>query len=147
MRRLSGPEQRARGGSRGFGVPELYREQHDIDRANLGGVIGDVRLRQMKIAVHALDLQAVLLDRVAVGAARDEKDIVPRRGKPRTEITADRARRHRRNTHDLSSTLFGAGRYTGPPDSGQPGKKNGPAQWPEVYGAKQAVHDKPNCRA
>ena len=101
MRRLSGPSS-GRAAAAAVSVSHsFHREQHDIDRANFGGIIGDVRLRQMKIALHALDLEAVLGDRVTVGAARDEEDIVARRGKPGTEITADRAGGHRCNTHML----------------------------------------------
>jgi len=98
-RHLGYYRERARGGCRGFGVPELYREQHNIDRANFGGIIGDVRLWQVKVAVHALDLEPIFGDRVAMGAARDEEDIMARRGKPGAEITANRAGGHRCNTH------------------------------------------------
>ena len=49
--------------------------------------------------MHALDLEAVLCDRVAMGAARNEKYIVACRRQAGTEISADRTRRHCRNTH------------------------------------------------
>ena len=95
------PEQRARGCCRRFGIPQLDREQHDVDWPDLGRIIGDVRLRQMQIAVHALDHEAVFLDRVAMSAACDEEDIVARRRHARAEISADRTRCHCCNTHCL----------------------------------------------
>ena len=54
------------------------------------------------IAVHALDLEAVFFDGVAMGAARNEEHVVPGRRHARAEIAADRARRHCRNFHCLA---------------------------------------------
>jgi hypothetical protein len=53
----------------------------------------------MKVAVHALDLEAVFGDGVAVGAARNKKDIVTCGGESGAKITADRTGGHRCNTH------------------------------------------------
>ena len=72
-------DQRLRQLGGGLGVPQLDREQHDVDRADLLRIVGGVDLRQMQVAVHALDLQAVLAQRVEMGAARDEGDVVARR--------------------------------------------------------------------
>ena len=102
------PDQRARRLRGLFGVPELDGEQHDIDRPDLGRIVGDIRLGQMQVAMHALDLQAVFADGVEIGAARDKEHVVPGRRHARAEITADRARRHCRNSH---RKLLGAELY------------------------------------
>ena len=94
-----GADQRPRQFGGLFGVPQLDREQHDVDRADVFGIVGDVRLRQVQVAVHALDLEAVLLDGFEMGAARDEEHIVAGRRHAGAEITADRARRHCRYSH------------------------------------------------
>ncbi len=57
-----------------FGVPQFDREQHDIDRADAFRVVGDVRLGQMQVAVHALDLEAVLACMAARLAPRAMKN-------------------------------------------------------------------------
>ena len=71
--------------------------------------------------------EAVFGDRIPVGAACDEEDIVARRGKPGTEITADRAGGHRCNTHMLVPVLEPEG-LSGSADSAQALKKTGPAR-------------------
>ena len=109
MRRVSGPISGRACVGRLLGVPQLDREQHDVDRADRGRIVGDIRLRQMQVAVHAFDLQPVLRDGVAMGAARDEEHVVPGRRHARAEITADRARRHRRNPHRLAPSEWGQG--------------------------------------
>ena len=91
---------------RGLGVPELDREQHDIDRADLLGIGRGVDLRQMQVAVHAFDLEPVLAERVEVGAARDVGDVMARGLHPSAEIGADRAGRHRCNLHPTSSESY-----------------------------------------
>jgi hypothetical protein len=40
------------------------------------GIGGGVDLRQMQVAVHAFDLQPCLAQRVEVGTARDDGDVV-----------------------------------------------------------------------
>ena len=95
-------EQRARGLGGLFGVPQLDREQHGVDRADALGVVGDVRLRQVQTAVRALDAKAVLAHGRQMGAARDEEHVEPGRRHARAEITADRARRHYRYSHRLA---------------------------------------------
>src|SRR5262249_29896084 len=69
------------------------------DGPNLRGIVGDVRFRQMQIAVNAFDLEPVFCNRLTMGAARDEENIVARRRKARTEIAAERSGGHGCNTH------------------------------------------------
>ncbi len=95
----AGAEQRPRLLGRLLGVPQLDREQHDIDRPDRGRIVGDIDLGQMQVAVHALEREAVLGDCRAMGAARDEEHIVAGRLHARAVIAADRARRHDRNSH------------------------------------------------
>ena len=83
-----------------FGVPQLDREQHHVDRADLGRIVGGVDLGEMQVAVmRAVDRQAVLLDGCEMGAARDVEHLVSGRLHARAEIGADRTRRHGRNSH------------------------------------------------
>ena len=76
MTRVSGPTSGLGQFGRGLGVPELDREQHDVDRADLFRIGRGVDLRQMQVAVHAFDLEPVLAQRVEVGAARDEGHVM-----------------------------------------------------------------------
>src|SRR5262249_39432659 len=64
-------EQRPRCFSRRFGIPQFHGEQHDIDRSYRRWIVGDVRLRQMQIAVNAFDLETVPGNRIAMSAARN----------------------------------------------------------------------------
>ena len=91
---------------RGLGVPQLDREQHDIDRADLLRIGRGVDLRQVQVAVHAFDLQPVLAQRVEVGAARDVGDVMARGLHPPAEIGADRAGRHRCDFHVASLRIL-----------------------------------------
>ena len=52
-------------------------------------------------AMHAFNRQAVLFNGREIGAARDEENIVAGRGHARAEITADGARRHCCNPHEI----------------------------------------------
>ena len=80
MRRLSGPSS-GRAAAAAVSVSHSLTANSTMSTGpDLGGIVGDVWLRQMQVAVHALDLEAVLGDRIAMGAARDEEDIVARRG-------------------------------------------------------------------
>jgi hypothetical protein len=85
-----------------FGVPELDRKQHNVDRAYASRIIGDSRVLQVNVPQHAFDLQSLGLDRLEIGVAGNEEDIVPRRCHARAEISADSTGCHHRNAHALS---------------------------------------------
>ena len=53
----------------------------------------------MEIAEHAFNCEPVLRDCIAMGATRNEEYVMTCRRQARTEITANRARRHCCNTH------------------------------------------------
>ena len=63
------------------------------------GIGRGVDLRQVQVAVHAFDLEAVLAQRIEMGAARDVGDVMARGLHPSAEIGADRAGRHRCDFH------------------------------------------------
>ena len=109
MTRVFGPTIGRRQFCRLLRVPQLDREQHDIDRADRLRIVGRVDLGQMQVAVDALDFEAVLFDRIEIGAAGDEKDLVPRGRHACGEISADCARCHRRYTHRLTPSKGGRG--------------------------------------
>ena len=61
----------------------------------------------MKVAMHALDLQAVGLDGFEIGAARDEEHIVSRCRHASAEIAPEGASRHHRDAHCLYQSCLG----------------------------------------
>jgi hypothetical protein len=86
-----------------FRIPQLYGEQHDVDRSDLFRIIRYLDVLQIKVAQGALYLEAVPANSVAVRAARDKRHIVPSCGHPPAEITSDSPRRHDRDPHVASS--------------------------------------------
>jgi hypothetical protein len=58
----------------------------------------------MHIPFAADDAQAVMADRLEMGAARNEGDVVPRRREPHAEISADAAGADHTDSHDGGST-------------------------------------------
>ena len=79
-----------------LGIPQLDREQHDVDGRHRLRIVGRRDLGQRQVALRAFDLQSAVAQRRQVGAAREEDDVVPGRREPPTEITADGPGRHRR---------------------------------------------------
>jgi hypothetical protein len=53
----------------------------------------------MHVAMNALDLEPVLYNRVTMSATCDKENIMARRRKARTEVTADSSGGHGCNTH------------------------------------------------
>ena len=88
-----GADQRLDGLARAFDVPQLDAEQHDIDHADLGGIIGRLRRHQMGVAARALNFQAIALHGRQMRAARNEGDVGARLGQRRAEIHLRRRRR------------------------------------------------------
>ena len=99
----AGADQRLDGLARAFDVPQLYAEQHDIDYANLGGIVGRLRRHQMGVAARALNFQTLALHGGKMRAPRDESDVGARLGQRRTKTTSDAAGADNRNTHGVSS--------------------------------------------
>src|SRR5262249_305095 len=73
--RSVGADQRLDMRARALAVPQLYREQPEIDLADVGGIVGRLRWLQMGLAAAALDLEAGALHGGEMRAARDEGDI------------------------------------------------------------------------
>jgi hypothetical protein len=84
-----------------LGVPELHAEHHDVDRAaDLGGLLDRAHL-EVRVAVRALDRQAVLLHRREVPPPRDESHLVSALLQAAAEIAADAARPHACDFHTI----------------------------------------------
>ena len=100
-----GADQRLDAFPRAFDVPQLDAEQHDIDQADLGGIVGGLGRHQMAVATRARYLQANALDGGQMRAACDEADIGPRFRQRHAKSTADPAGADNRNTHECSPEL------------------------------------------
>ena len=85
-----------------FDVPQLDAEQHDIDLADPGGIVGGLGRHQMGLAAAALDPQPLGLHGGQMGAARDEGDLGARLGQRRAKSASDAAGADNRNTHGIS---------------------------------------------
>ena len=83
-----------------FRIPKLDRKQDDIDRPDVGRIVGHLRILEMQIAERAFDDQSIVADGVEMRSARDEGHVVARGRHARAEISADRARRHCCNPHE-----------------------------------------------
>src|SRR5262249_36931904 len=92
--------------SRAFGVPQLHREEHSIDRPERAGVLSERWLRDPDVAVCALDDQPALAHRSEMPAAGYERHVVPALGELRAEIAADAARCHYRDAHSRVLSLI-----------------------------------------
>ena len=66
----------------------------------------EIYVGQMEIAQGAFDRQPVLLQGVVMGPPRHEMDIFARGRQPATNISADGARRHDRNSRQFPPSLF-----------------------------------------
>src|SRR5579859_46886 len=87
---------------RAFGVPQFDGEQHDVDRADLLRIVGDVDLGQADRIVRALDREAVLAHGCKMRAAGDEVHVGAALLELGAEITADAARSHDGNAQRYS---------------------------------------------
>ena len=95
-------EQR-RGAARCLGrAIELHGEQHDVSHAELGRVVAGIEAGA-EAAARPLGDQAVLGNRVQMGAAGKGADVLARPGEQHAEIATDRAGGDDCDTHcDLS---------------------------------------------
>ncbi len=96
-----GTDQRFDLRTRAFDIPQLDAKQHDIDLANIGGIVGCPGRHEMGLAAAALDFQALLLHGGKMGAARDKGDIGARLGQRRAESTSDTSSADNRNPHRI----------------------------------------------
>ena len=103
-----GLQERGAGGAGALHVPQLGGEEHDVDRSDLGRIVGGVGGRDLNVAVGAGDAEPLFPDRLQVSAAGDEGDIAAGGGEPGAEIAADPARAHHR---DLHGDRFGHGTF------------------------------------
>ena len=94
-----GADQRLDGLARAFDVPKLDAEQHDIDHADFGGIVGRLSRHQMGVAARALNFQSVALHGREMRAPRDERNVSAGLGQRRAETTPDAAGADNRNTH------------------------------------------------
>ena len=76
MTTVSGPISGASVAADGIDVVQLHREQHDINRTDRLRPIGGLHFRQMHVALRARDVQAVVLHRREMRAAREEGDVL-----------------------------------------------------------------------
>jgi hypothetical protein len=72
-------------------LPRLDADQDDVDWTDRGRVIGGSDGMEVEVALHTLDVQAVLADGGQVPAAGDEPHVRPRFGEAPAEVRADRA--------------------------------------------------------
>jgi hypothetical protein len=72
-------------------LPGLDGEDHIVDRTDLARIVGGGRHARshVKVAVDALDVEAVGSHGVEVGTPSDEADVVTGRGQPPAEVPAD----------------------------------------------------------
>ena len=82
-------------------IPQLDAEQHDIDLADVLGIVGRLRRRKMGIAAGALDLEPVGFHRGQMRTARDEGDIRPGFRQRRAKSASDAAGADHSNPHSI----------------------------------------------
>jgi hypothetical protein len=80
-------------------VPQLDAEQHDVDRPDLGGIVGRLCELEVGVAARTLDLEAILLHRREVRAAGDEGHVRAGMRQRRAVAAAHAARSDYRDTH------------------------------------------------
>ena len=97
--RRVGPHQRADGGARAFHVPQLDAEQHDIDRADAGRVVGGLDGADMHVPARAQHSEPTRPHRRQMRAARNEAHIGPRLRQRRPERAPNPAGADHRNPH------------------------------------------------
>jgi hypothetical protein len=84
---------------RRVGVVQLHREEHDVDRADGGWIVGCRNGRYVEIALRALDAKTLRAQRRQMRAARDEGDVHADRRQPSAEVSAHAAAANDRDTH------------------------------------------------
>ena len=83
----------------GLHVVELRRQEHDVDGADRGRIVGGGGGRDQQVPERAPDREPVRADRRQVRAARDEGHLGAGRRQPRAEVAADGAGPHDRDLH------------------------------------------------
>jgi hypothetical protein len=94
------PQQRLDRFGRLLRVPQLHGEQHEVDRADLGRVVGDLNVRQVHVPERAVHAQSVGAQRFELPPAGHERHLVTSLRQPGTEVAAHRTGGHHRNPHD-----------------------------------------------
>ncbi len=85
------------------GCVEIVRlgcDDHEVDGAHLGRVVGGLHARQVEASVDALDAQPFTLYRAQVLASGDEGHVLTRLREQPSEVSADAACSNDRNAHD-----------------------------------------------
>src|SRR5262249_35685188 len=89
-----------------LGIPQLDRDDDEVDRADPARIVARLDLRQLDVAERALDEEPALAHRFKTRAARQEGHLAPAGGKPCTEIAADGSGSHDGDAHvELPSRL------------------------------------------
>jgi hypothetical protein len=94
-----GTDQRPGGCRRLLGVVELDREDHQIDRADGGRIVGRLRRLHGGVAECALDPEPLAPQGREVRAAGDEGNVLAAGREPAADIAADPAAAHDRDPH------------------------------------------------
>ena len=97
--RRVGPDERPDGGAGTLHVPQLDAEQHEIDRADAGRLVGRLGGAEMDIPARAQHAQAARAHRRQVGTARDEGHIGPGLRQRCPERSSDAASTYHRDPH------------------------------------------------
>ena len=97
--RGAGADQRLDLPRRLLGVPQLDRDDDEIDRPDRLGIVAGLDLRQPDVAERALDRKPALAHRRQMRAAGEEGDVAAAGGKARAEIAADRSGPHDGDAH------------------------------------------------
>ncbi len=93
-----------------LGVAQLHREDHHVDRADGGGVIGRLHVGQMERLWSPSTARPFRLHGFQVFATRNERDIGAAMLQQRAVVAADAARTHDRDFHACSPELCRAER-------------------------------------
>jgi hypothetical protein len=88
--RRIGTKQRCDGGGNRSQCRPLYRHQHDVLRAEIGGIIARAQLHGDR-AVRCFHAQPIGADRVEMRTARDDGDLGATLRQEARQVTADRA--------------------------------------------------------
>ena len=88
-------------------IPQLDAKQHDIDGADVRGIVGGLRRRDMHLAAIAFDLEAALPHRRQMRATRDKGDIGTRLGERGAVDRADAAGPDDRDPHVSPAAIRG----------------------------------------
>jgi len=82
-------------------VPQLHGEQHEVDGADPGGLVGDLNIRQLHVAERAVHAQSVGAQHFKLSPAGHERHLVTALRQPGTEVAAQRTGGHHSNPHNF----------------------------------------------